>query len=302
MTREQALGHGLTKEVLARLVGSGAWLRVSNGLFAVVPAPPTWEALAWGGTLLGGPHSRLGPEASGHLYGLVPKAPRPVDVLVPFALPKRVDGPWLFIRERDGVRPARSPGSPPRLTPECTVLDLAAQRAAGDVAGLVTKAVQKGLTTPERLRHLLGSRSRQRHRALIEGMVAEVAAGVESYLEHLYAGDVERAHRLPRGDRQTSSLDLPYQRDVKYRRYALLVELDGRVGHEDEGWFRDMNRDNRHALRGELTLRYGYFDVSGRACAVAFQVYSALVQRGYGEPFARCRHCAGVPESDLALA
>ena len=63
-----------------------------------------------------------------------------------------------------------------------------------------------------------------------------------------------------------------------------------------------MNRDNRHALRDELTLRFGYFDVSGRPCPVAFQVYLALVKRGYLEPFRRCRNCLNVPEADLLAA
>ena len=155
VTREQALGLGLSREALGRLVNAGTWHRVRPGLFATVPVAPTWETLAWGGVLLGGSGARLGPEASGHLYGLVRRPPRPIDVLVPFASPKRVQGPWQFIRERDGVRPGRSPGTPPRLTPECTVLDLAAVRPAGDVVGLVTAAVQKGLTTPGRLRSLL---------------------------------------------------------------------------------------------------------------------------------------------------
>lgn len=301
VTREQAIGHGVSRQMLERLLNSGIWLRISPGLFATVSVPPSWERLAWGGTLLGGPHARLGPEASGHLYGLV-KAPRPIDVLVPVATPCRMPGPWRFIRERDGVRPARSPGSPPRLTPECTVLDLVGLRPAGDVVGLVTKAVQRGLTTPGRLRSLLDSRARQRHRRLLGGLLAEVASGVESYLELSYARDVERPHGLPKGDRQTSHPDLPYQQDVRYKRFGLIVELDGRLGHEGEGRFRDMNRDNRHALRAELTLRFGYFDVTNRACAVAYQVFLALEQRGYCEPFLRCARCLGVPEAHLLTA
>lgn len=130
-------------------------------------------------------------------------------------------------------------------------------------------------------------------------MLAEVVAGVESYLELAYVKDVERPHGLPKGDRQTTRAELPYHRDVKYGRFGLLVELDGRAGHEDEGRFRDMNRDNRHALLDELTLRYGYYDVAGRPCAVAFQVYQALVRGGYTEPFRRCRRCADVPEAEL---
>lgn len=302
VSRDQALCLGLSREALGRLVNSGQWLRISPGLFSTVPLSPSWEALAWGGTLLGGPHARLGPESSGHLYGLVAKPPRPIDVLVPVAAPVRVQGPWRFIRERDGVRPARSPGSPPRLTPECTVLDLIGRRPAGDVVGLVSGAVQKGLTTPDRLCRALETRPRQRHRRLILGMLAEVAAGVESYLEMMYVRTVERPHGLPKGSRQGSHPDLPYERDVRYDQYGLIVELDGRLGHEAEGRFRDMNRDNRHALRDELTMRYGYFDISGRPCPVAFQVYLALVKRGYPEPFVRCRNCINVPEAYLESA
>jgi hypothetical protein len=80
------------------------------------------------------------------------------------------------------------------------------------------------------------------------------------------------------------------------------VELDGQRWHDGEVRFRDMNRDNRHALRDELTLRFGYHDVAGRPCSVAFQVYLALVKFGYTMPFLRCRNCVNAPEADLLAA
>lgn len=64
VTREQAFSLGMSRESLSRLVKSGQWLRISPGLFSTVPVQPSWEGLAWGGTLLGGPLARLGPEAS----------------------------------------------------------------------------------------------------------------------------------------------------------------------------------------------------------------------------------------------
>ena len=133
-------------------------------------------------------------------------------------------------------------------------------------------------------------------------MLTEVAAGVESHLEMLFLRTVERPHGLPRGRRQGSRLGLPYRRDVDYSPYALIVELDGLLGHEGEDQFRDMNRDNLHVLRNEATLRYGYFDVDGRPCPVAFQVHLALVQRGYPEPFRRCHRCVNASDADLLAA
>ena len=60
-----------------------------------------------------------------------------------------------------------------------------------------------------------------------------------------------------------------------------------------------MNRDNRHVLSGKPTLRYGWWDVTERPCGVAFQVFVALVQRGYQLPFGRCHRCVSVPDSSL---
>ena len=133
-------------------------------------------------------------------------------------------------------------------------------------------------------------------------MLTDVAEGVRSYLEMHYLRDVERPHGLPKGGRQKTRPDLPYITDVKYEKYGLIVELDGRLGHEGEGRFRDMNRDNQHALRDELTLRYGYFDVVSRPCPMAYQVFGALIRRGYPDPFLRCTNCLGVPEAQLLSA
>ena len=76
--------------------------------------------------------------------------------------------------------------------------------------------------------------------------------------------------------------------DVDYKEFRLIVELDGRAGHEGVGRFRDMDRDNRHALVDATTLRFGHYDLASRPCAVAFQVYCALAVRGYS----RCSSAA----------
>jgi hypothetical protein len=299
VSHEQVVGHGLSRDVSARLVRSGSWQRLARGLYLTHPLAPSWDALAWGGVLLGGPRARLGPEASGFRHGLRPDPPTPLDVLVPVDHPIGSRGYWRFQRERPGARPGRSVGSPPRLSVEDTVLDLADGAAAGDVVGVVTTAVQRRLTTPDRLRRNLDLRSRHAHRNLLLDLLTDVDQGAETPLEFRYLRDVERPHGLPRGHRQTSRTGLRYVRDVRYDGFDLLVELDGRDGHEGIGRFRDMNRDNVHALHDELTLRFGWFDVTTRACAMAFQVHVVLSRRGYDRPFQRCRRCCRVPELDL---
>jgi very-short-patch-repair endonuclease len=155
----------------------------------------------------------------------------------------------------------------------------------------VTQAVQTRRTTVVRLRRTLEARSRHSRRRFLEELLADVAEGVESPLELRYLRDVERAHGLPQGVRQHVSRSRD-RRDVVYREYGLVVELDGRLGHEGLGRFRDMRRDNRATVDGESTLRYGSVDVTWEPCLVARQVAEVLVLRGWRSEFRLCTHCA----------
>ena len=290
--REQALGCGLTRHVIDRLTTSGLWRPLARGVYHVASNEPSWQSVAWAGLLLGGDGARLGPRASAFLHGLIDREPAPVDVLVPASKRVRVSGPWVFVRERPDARPVRTIGFPPRLTVETSILDLCAAGTETDVVSLTTKAVQQRLTTAARLRKALAVRGRQRHRRLLQDLLSDVAEGAESPLEVSYLRDVERSHGLPKGLRQTSRAGLMYLSDIGYDQYAVLVELDGRAGHEGIGRFRDMSRDNALAARGFTTLRYGWFDVVDHPCAVARQVAEILAQRGWLGPLRGCRRCS----------
>ena len=297
LSREQVQAFGISRNVLDRLIQTNTWRRLALGVYLTAPVEPSWDALAWGGVLLGGDRSRLGPEASGHLHGLTSRASATIDVLVDHQV--RVQGPWRFIRETPGARSDRSNGAPSRLLPATTVLDLANSASRGKVIGLLTTVAQRRLTTPGQILGELEERRVHRHRGLINAVLAEVRHGVESPLEYRFVRDVERPHGLPRARRQKSRGGLPYRIDADYWAFGLLVELDGLLDHDGLGRFRDMNRDNLHVLAGATTLRFGWLDVTERPCAAAWQIHSALRQRGYAEPLRRCRHCVGVPDAEF---
>ena len=145
----------------------------------------------------------------------------------------------------------------------------------------------------------MNERSRYKYRKLVTGILGDVAVGAESPLEMRFLHDVERPHGLPRGDRQQSRRGLPYASDVGYDDYQLLVELDGRKGHEGVGRFRDMKRDNQFALIEWITLRYGWFDVVHRPCVVAFEIAAALVARGWTGLPTRCFRCVNATDLDF---
>ncbi|WP_375426032.1 hypothetical protein [uncultured Friedmanniella sp.] len=166
------------------------------------------------------------------------------------------------------------------------------------MASWVTRAVQTRRTTSVRLRRALEARSRHGQRQLLSELLGDVAPGIDSPLELRYLRDVERPHGLPKADRQHLSRHR-HRREVVYVQYGLVVELDGRLGHEGMGRFRDMHRDNLALVLGQGTLRYGFGDVAGRSCLVARQVFGVLAARGFAGPFIRCVRCLDIPESEF---
>ena len=172
------------------------------------------------------------------------------------------------------------------------MLDLADDTAAvEDVVTLLLSACQRRLTTAARLRHAAQRRSRMRWRALVKDVLADVVDGVQSTLERRYVRDVERPHGLPRGRRNKGEGERGHRRyrDVRYRRWRLVVELDGRAAHPEEWKERDDLRDNDIlADEGVRTLRYGWRSVTGKPCATAAQVADVLRSNGWTGSLRAC--------------
>lgn len=291
MSLDQATRDGLSQHSVARLVSDGHWHRLDRSVLYLHGPQPHWSALAWAGILLGGPEARIGGEAAAYLHGLTEDPPGRITVMIPAARRRRDRWPWSFQRERPGIRSDRSPGSPPCLTVEDTVLDLCVDQPS--TLHWITTAVQRGRTTAARLRRAAADRPRLSERGLVLDLLAEAGNGVESPLEHHYLQRVERRHALPPGRRQVRRHGRSGRHDVGYRDYGVLVELDGQRGHTGPGRFRDMRRDNEAIEDGLVTLRYGWSDVIERPCAVAAQVAAVLTRHGWPHLPARCPTCSG---------
>ncbi|MFT4163630.1 MAG: type IV toxin-antitoxin system AbiEi family antitoxin domain-containing protein [Microlunatus sp.] len=299
----QAAALGLGRHSVARLLAQGHWSRISAGIVWTHPLRVgdelPWLAKVWSGLIVGGSGSRLGPRSSGFEYGLIAEPELPDIFAGSPTASARATGPWVLRREQPGARSARTVGEPPRLTVDAAVIDLCNEASAREVVGLLARTVQRKLSTSDRLLDELGTRARHRHRRLVRDILSDVEEGSESPLELGYLRDVERPHGLPRGRRQASRLGLSHVSDVGYDLWSLLVELDGRDGHIEEGRFRDRRRDNAFALRDFLTLRFGWYDVTDNPCAVAWQVAMVLTARGWNGNFRRCPRCRALAESDF---
>ena len=289
LSREQALGLGVTRRVVDRLLVDGTWARLDRAVYLVPGIEPTWAGRVWGGILLGGPESRAAGLTAARLDLLCDDEQLPIDILTPFGSKPRA-GEWVrFRQERPGIRPVSSIAQPPRTRVADTVLDLCAVGSESTCIHWVTTAVQRNLVTPDALRRALARRRRQPHRQLLSEIIGDAASGVQSNLEHRYRHDVERAHGLPNGTRQASPPQRAEFVDVAYREFGLIVELDGRIGHL--GRHRDRRRDNANVRVGAASLRYGWFEVSGDPCGVAVEVAEMLVGRGWSGYPIRCPNC-----------
>lgn len=267
----QCRAGGMSDEAVRRLLREGQWAAVGRGLLVTCPGLETVDTRRWLALLAGGPGAALGLETAAALDGWGGAAPE-VHLVVPAERRTVQPGPWTVLRTRI---PFATRGLLSRTTTPRTCLDLC-HRDPDRMVAYVTDAVNSRRTTAGQIQRELERWSRFPRRRFLLGLLDDTDEGALSVLENMWLRDVERAHGLPRGERQTRSR--AGVRDVRYGR--LLVELDGRLGHAGRGAFRDMWRDNVHLLHGEPTMRFGFHDVDQRACASAAMVAAVLRRQG----------------------
>ena len=288
-SRAQVMGLGMSGKAIRRLLLDGTWGRLDPGIYLVPDVQPTWLSRVWAGLLIGGDQARAGGRAAAALQGLVDGEPVPIEILVPVGVRLGARDWVTFRQERPGVRSISTRTEPPCTRVEDTVLDLCAEGSETGCVDWITTAVQRRLTTPDALTRALQRRTRMPHRKFLTAVIDDAADGVHSTLEYRYRHDVELAHHLPHGRRQKPG---PGEfLDVLYEDYAVIVELDGQVGHVGAGRFRDRRRDNRHTKGNAKTLRYGWVEVNDDPCDTAWEVGELLAGRGWSGYPAKCPRC-----------
>jgi hypothetical protein len=292
ITRGQALDSGLTGKAITVRLRSGRWQRLHTGVYATFSGVPSRDAQLWAAVLRAGPGAALSHQTAAELYGLLPVPAPMIHVTVPSGKPV-TRPPGIALHYSGRLDQARHPAlTPPRTRIEDTVLDLVNISASMDeVASLILRACASRRTTPDRLLAAVNSRAKIRSRAVLLHALGAAADGIHSLLEFRYVNRVERPHGLPPGHRQN-----PVRRggrsqyqDLSYDGYDLVVELDGRAAHPE--WLRwaDIRRDNANAATGQVTLRYGWDDVTERPYQTALEVAATLREHGWGGALRRCR-------------
>jgi len=289
--RSQALKAGLSDRRIEWLLGSGRWQRVHGGVYATFTGPLPFEARVWAAVLRAGPGSAASHQTAAFLDGLCDDAGSVLHVTATADRHVRATLSGVRVHYAHRLPRTRHPAkNPPRTRVDETVLDLVdVAPHPREVATWVTAACQRRLSTPERLADALGRRKKIRWRPMVEAMITDVASGAQSPLELRHLRRVERAHGLPAGRRQQRIAgNRVIWVDEDYDEYNVRIELDGRIGHVDEGAFRDRRRDNRATVDGRVTLRYGHADVFGDPCGVAAEQAYVLRTCGWHGTLRRC--------------
>jgi hypothetical protein len=291
LSRAQALGLGLTDDVIAWRIQRGAWQRLHRGVYATFSGDIGRPCWLWAAVLRAGPGSMLSHHTAAELWDVTTRQLAHLHVTVPSGSPVApIAGVVLHYSRRAGA--AGHPVlAPPRTRVEETVLDLAQTAATlEDALGWVFGACGRRLTTAGHLSAAMQLRHRVRWRAELTRALADAGSGVHSLLEHGYLNGVERAHGLPAGTRQalTRRGRRSEYADVAYEAYHLLVELDGRIAHPEHARWRDIRRDNENAADGRVTLRYRWTEVTQNRCGVAQEVADVLRRQGWDGVLRRC--------------
>jgi hypothetical protein len=294
ISRRQALKSGMSVKSVDWLLQSGTWRPVHWGVYATSQGTPGRHAALWAALLYAGPGARLSHETAAEMLKLTGEQTAPIHLKIPGdRRVARTEGLVIHRSSRPASTWPFQAGTLPHTMAEETVVDLVHAAADLDTAARwVTSAFARDLVSEEWLVEELASRKRLRWRgSQLDDLIAAAAGGSHSTLEYRYHRDVVRAHGLPEAARQvpfTKPDGRTGYRDSYYAEFKLIVELDGKRYHSGERRFGDEDRDNQAASTGVATLRFGWEDVTAKACETAAIVASSLRARGWAGTLRPC--------------
>lgn len=304
-SRAQLVDAGCLPYDIERMLRRKELIVALPGVYVDHNGPRSWQQRAWVAVLSCWPaalagHSALRAENGPGMRRFAETDPIEVAVDVTRTV---CDKPDVRVRRMAGLAArTRWNASPPRVRYEEAVLDLVAGMSREwDVIEACAAAVRSRCTTVDRLAAALAARARYPRRTWLGRVLADVAAGTTSVLEHGYLHRVERAHGLPTADRQRPDrvAGARIYRDAPYPDHGLAVELDGRLDHtEIADRDADLDRDLETAATEVRTIRLGWGQVYDRPCRTAVAVGRLLRLGGWAGTPQQCSPGCAVTESD----
>lgn len=254
VSRQQALRAGLTMDALRHRVRSGHWQVVLPGIYLCHPGEPARRQRLMAALLYCGPDAAIDAADACRFHGIkgVAVDDRFIHVAVPLDSPARTTG-WVVVRRARNFRVVRTEML--RYVDPATAVIAAARQARSSRAALavVSEAAQRRIASPDELltAHLLGPRRSAR---LVDAAIEQIRGGARSVPEAEFRTLAVAMPTLPRL-LYNRLLLMPDGRRISPDALApdapLIHETNGRVAHEREDLFEDMQ------------IRHDYFTTWG---------------------------------------
>ena len=257
VTRQEALGAGLTSRQIERRIEKGLLIPEFPGVYRVGHAAASAEARYMGAVKACGEGAALMGLAAAHLLGLIRGAPPEPAVLSPTE--RRIAG--IATRRSRHIDP-RDVTTHKRIrvtnVPR-TLCDVAAEQLLGDLARTCHEAGVRYGTTPRDVERVL----RRRPNTPGAGKLRLIMAGYEpvvlSKLEAAFLDLLRRANLpLPITNKPAGTKRV----DCRWPEHRLTIEIDSYRFHNSRyAWEQDRRREREARARGDEFRRYTYGDV-----------------------------------------
>ena len=265
---KQARAVGMTDRMVEGRLGSGAWVRLDSGIYALASSPPHWERQL-AAAVLSRPQSIVGGRSAAYLHRFEGFNQGRPEVMVPF------DGNGRspiarIIRSRHFSTIAKARvGAFFVTTPSETIVSVANTLDSDHLEQLVDHCLATRSVDAETLMATIERRSGVQGIALLrkvtEERLPEAYQPPTSELERLLYRILNRPG-IPQVTRQ-----FPFPREVMpgtvdayIHGWRLIIEADGRRWHTRKGDFeRDRMRDNLATSNGIAVLRFTYRMLTG---------------------------------------
>ncbi|HEY8367759.1 MAG TPA: hypothetical protein VIM86_00410, partial [Thermodesulfobacteriota bacterium] len=246
-----------------------------RGVYRVGHAAPSVEARYTAAVKACGPRAVLSGMAAAYLLGLVKRPPAVPEVTAPTE--RRVPGIRARRCRRLDRRDTMRFKGIPVTTPARTLVDVAAELGAGELARACHEAHVRFGTTPADVEAVLARRPTApgagKLRRILRGDDPVLLSALErAFLRLLRVHDLP----LPETNRPVGA----HYVDCRWPAHRLTVELDGyRYHHTRHAWEQDRERERAARARGDEFRRYTWADVHEHAEATAAEI-ARLTGRG----------------------
>jgi hypothetical protein len=282
ISRQEALGFGLTANQIARRLQSGTWKVVCRGVYHLAGAPMTPLSRLRVAVLAGGAGSAVSHQSAAWLWGIAGPA-FSVDsmglatITVAHGRSARIAG-MRIVRSRRPVGTVMRKGLP-CTDPVRTIADCATEVSPAELDDLVDRALAHKIVADRRLITAVTSAPEFRHhrgrRLLLARFRARGVSGSPhpSVLESRMARLLRRYH-IPEPKAEVWwGPDRRYRLDFAFPDLRLVIEVDGWAGHfAPEKRRSDHRRDRALRQAGWTVLRYDWWEVTYDAARVAQEI------------------------------